>query len=150
MLGVVLQRKTNGVIRRRVASVQRGHDVYARGQLRGLFGLRYFSRHKAHALKAKLVCQGAAFLHQVGAPLDAQHQTLWRLRFEKQVVQNKTQIRFACAVIDHAQVGVLGLCTAQQRLDELVEVKNLFELAPRILVELAIAREDMQLLQQRD
>src|SRR5690606_22217168 len=37
----------------------------------------------------------------------------------------------------------------QQRLDELHQVVHLLELAPRVLVELALAGEDVQLLQQR-
>ena len=38
----------------------------------------------------------------------------------------------------------------QQLFDELEQVVDLFELAPRVLVELAIAGEDVQLFQQLD
>ena len=38
----------------------------------------------------------------------------------------------------------------QQRGDELVQVIDLLELAPRVLVELAFAREDVQLFEQFD
>jgi hypothetical protein len=38
----------------------------------------------------------------------------------------------------------------QQLFDELEQVVDLLELAPRILVELALAREDVQLLEQLD
>ena len=38
----------------------------------------------------------------------------------------------------------------EQRLDELVQVVDLLELAPRVLVELAVARQDVQLLEQLD
>jgi hypothetical protein len=36
----------------------------------------------------------------------------------------------------------------QQRFDELVEVVDLLELAPAVLVELAVARQDVQFLEQ--
>jgi hypothetical protein len=38
----------------------------------------------------------------------------------------------------------------QQLFDELVEVVDLLELAPRVLVELAVAGEDVQMLEQGD
>ena len=38
----------------------------------------------------------------------------------------------------------------QQRFDELVEMANLFKLAAAILVELALARQDVQFLEQFD
>ena len=38
----------------------------------------------------------------------------------------------------------------QQRFDELIEVIDLFELAPRVLVEFSVTGEDMEFLEQFD
>ena len=67
---------------------------------------------------------------------------------KKQVIQNETEIRLACAMVGQAGRRVAGKRVVQQRLDELVQVVDLLELAPRVLVELALAREDVQLLEQ--
>ena len=53
-------------------------------------------------------------------------------------------------MIDQADVGVILQHLLQQRLDELVEVVNLLELAPAVLVHLPVARENVQLFQQLD
>src|SRR5690606_11340752 len=54
----------------------------------------------------------------------------------------------ADAVVHKLDVGVLGQSLGQQGLDELVEVIDLLQLAPAVLVELAVAGEDVQLLEQ--
>jgi len=53
-------------------------------------------------------------------------------------------------VIDQRYAGMLLQDVLEQRFDELVQVVDLLEFAPAVLVELAVAREDVQLLQQRD
>jgi hypothetical protein len=53
-------------------------------------------------------------------------------------------------VIRQYRVAVFLHHFEEQRLDELIEMIDLLQLAPAVLVELAVAREDMQLLQQFD
>ena len=49
----------------------------------------------------------------------------------------------------HQRDGGMGaLPFLQQRLDELIQVIHLLELAARVLIQLAVAREDVQLLEQ--
>ena len=65
-----------------------------------------------------------------------------------EVVEDKAQIRLACAVIDQHRRRLAPVHFVQQRLDELIEVVDLLELAPRVLIEPTLAREDVQLLEQ--
>ena len=67
---------------------------------------------------------------------------------KKQVVQDKTQIRLARAVVSQGEGGIAFVYLVDQRLNELVQVVNLLELAARVLVQLAFARQDVQLLEQ--
>ncbi|MCY1380590.1 hypothetical protein D9M69_684260 [compost metagenome] len=53
-------------------------------------------------------------------------------------------------MVGQGHVAALLQYRRQQRFDELHQVVDLLELAPRVLVELALAREDVQLLQQLD
>ena len=53
-------------------------------------------------------------------------------------------------MVDQRDVAARVERLLQQRLDELQQVVDLLELAPRVLVQLALAREDMQLLEQLD
>ena len=67
---------------------------------------------------------------------------------EKQVVQDKAQIRFACAVVGQRDVAApAGVQLRKQRLDKAKEVVHLLELAARILVDCAIAGENVQLFE---
>ena len=67
---------------------------------------------------------------------------------EKQVVNDETQVGLACTVVGQRWT-LRGLGQfKQQLLDELEQVVHLLELAARVLVELALAREDVQLLEQ--
>ncbi len=69
---------------------------------------------------------------------------------EEQVVQDEAEVGLAGAVVDQRHVGVILLEILQQRLDELEQVVDLLELAAAVLVHLAVAREDMQRLEQLD
>ena len=66
----------------------------------------------------------------------------------KQVVQDESEVGLARPVVGQRGRRVGCRCFVdllQQRLDELVQVVNLFQLAPRVLVQPALARQDMQL-----
>src|SRR5690606_18496951 len=71
-----------------------------------------------------------------------------RVLLEEQVVEDETEVGLAGAVVDELNVGALGQGLGQQGLDELVQVIDLLQLAPAVLVELAGAGEDVQLLEQ--
>ena len=66
------------------------------------------------------------------------------LSLEEQIVQNEAEIGFAGTVIGQT------LRIGQERLDELVKVINLLQFSPRILIELAITRQDVEFLEQFD
>ena len=53
--------------------------------------------------------------------------------------ENETKIRFAGAVISQRQPVTGGQHILQQRLDEVVQVIHLLQLAPAVLIQLAVA-----------
>ena len=59
--------------------------------------------------------------------------------FEKQIVQNKTQIGLPCPMIHQLNILTLLQNALQQRCDELIEVVDLLELAAGILIHPAVA-----------
>jgi hypothetical protein len=67
---------------------------------------------------------------------------------EKQVVQDEAQIRLARTVVGQRRRWVARKSIVQQRLDELVQVVNLLQLAPRVLIQFAFPRQDVQLFEQ--
>jgi hypothetical protein len=94
-----------------------------------------------------LLRQLARARHQLGAGFNAIHVAHAALA-EKTVVQHEAQVTFACAVIGQCDVALALQHLLQQRLDELQQVVHLLELAAAVLVELAVAREDVQRLEQ--
>jgi hypothetical protein len=104
---------------------------------------------EGHALEAQPLRQRARFLHQLGTRLDAVDVALPQ-RLEEQVVEDEAQVGLARAVVGQRRMALLRRQFLQQLLDELVQVVDLLELAPRVLVDAALAREDVQLLQQLD
>jgi hypothetical protein len=72
------------------------------------------------------------------------------LGLEIQVVQDEAQVGLARAVVGQRHGVAVGPQLLEDGLDELVQVVDLLELAARILVELAVAREDVQRLEQLD
>lgn len=142
------QAKGNRVVGGGVAGVQGGDDADAWGQLRGLRGVGGSDVQKVHALKAELLGQCLRRSNQLGPGFNAVD-VATRLGFEKQVVQDEAQVGLACAMVGQRE-GFTALLFFEQRLDELVQVVHLLELAPRVLVDLALAGEDVQLLQQRE
>jgi hypothetical protein len=73
-----------------------------------------------------------------------------RARLEEQVVEDEAQVGLAGAVVDQLRFGRLGQGFGEQGLDELVQVIDLLQLAPAVLVELAVAGQDVQFLEQFD
>lgn len=67
---------------------------------------------------------------------------------EIQVVKNEAQIGLARPMVGQRHGLPISGQLRQQRLNELIEVIDLLELAARILIEPALAREDMQGLEQ--
>ena len=145
--GLLFQPEGYRIIGRRVAGVQgrdhielRRHEVCSRG-----LGHRHIE--KLHALEAKFSRQLLRRLHQRRTRLDTENPALSQ-GLEIQVVKNEPQIGLARTMVSQCHgMPILGqLC--QQRLDELIEVIDLLELAARILVELSLARQNMQGLEQ--
>ena len=68
----------------------------------------------------------------------------------KQVVQDKAEVRLAGAMVGQRGCRVVDRYVIEQRLNELVQVVDLLELAAGVLVEAALARQTVQLLEQLD
>src|SRR5256885_9222525 len=71
-------------------------------------------------------------------------------RLEIQVVEDEAQVGLAGTVVGQGDRMVVGRQFFEDGSDELVQVVDLLELAPRVLVDLAFAREDVQRLEQFD
>ena len=117
-----------------------GHGVGTRG-----FGHRHVQ--EMHALEAQLGRQLLRGLNQGRAGFNTVDMAL-RLGLEVQVIQDEAQVGLASAMVGQCE----GLAALPQLLqdgfDELVQVVDLLELAARVLVELAVARQDVQRLEQ--
>ncbi len=129
--------------------MQRGDDIDLVRQRFRFDGFLHAQLQELHAFETEFLRQFARLLHQLGAGLDTNHLPAGMLLHEE-VVENEAEIGFAGPVVDQHGVLVLRHHLLQQRLDEMIEMIDLFQLAPRILIELAIARQDMQFLQQLD
>ena len=131
--------------------MQRGHDIDpCRQTVRG-DRLGHRQVLERHAGKVQPRGQRFRFFDQLFARLDAIDARARRPAFaplEEQVVQDEAQIGLARAMIHQLDVRLVGQHLLQQRLDELDQVIDLLELAPAVLVELAVSGQDMQFLEQ--
>ena len=143
------QTEGDGVVGGGVAGVQRSHHVDALGQGRIVRRIGRRDVQKMHARKTQPRRQRARALDQNGARLDAVDRATARV-LEQQVVQDEAQVRLAGAVVGQRQLVAVRAQLAQHLLDELHQVLDLLELAPRVLVEPALAGEDVQRFQQLD
>ena len=148
--GLLLQAKGDRIVGGGIAGVQRRHHVNALRQLRAAGRLLHRQRQKAHARKTELLRQRTRTLHQFLARLDAVNRAALAL-LEEQVVDDEAQVGLAGTVVGQRDRAVAGGFQLQQDLlDKAEQVVDLLELAARILVQCAIARQDVQLLQQLD
>ena len=148
-----LQPESNRVVGGGVAGVQGGYYVDLRGQFVGLGRFGHAHIQKVHPFKAQAGSELARFFDQFGACFNPVNMTVIFFIecvecFEKQIVNNKTQIRFTRAVIRQRCARATVGQFFQELFNELVQVVNLLELAARILVELAIPRQNVQFFQQ--
>ena len=141
------QAEGNGIVRGGVAGVQGSDDVELRGHEVGLRGFGHGHVQELHPVKAQVGRQLLRGLHQWGAGFDAVDAAPAQV-FEEQVVQDEAQVGLARAVVGQGDGVVVGAEFFQDGRNELVEVVHLLELAPRVLVELALAGEDVQRLEQ--
>ena len=102
---------------------------------------------EGHALEAEALRQRARLLHQLGPGLDAVNGRPRRL--EEQVVQDEAQVRLARPVVGQCRWRPAS-GSSSNSFSMNCTVADLFELAPRVLVDAALAREDVQFLQQFD
>ncbi len=143
-----LQGKGDGVIGGGVASVQGGDDVKGSWQGAAGAGLLHRQGQKLHPRKTQPLRQCAGFFNQFWPCFYAIDSAAIVL-LEKQVVEDKAQIRLARAVVGQRDVAApIGLQLRKQRFDKAKQVVNLLELAARVLVDCAIAGEDVQLFEQ--
>ena len=71
-------------------------------------------------------------------------------RSQHELVQQRAEVALAGAAIDDRGCGVTGEGVVERRLQQPDEVADLLELAARIRVELTLAREQVEVLEQRD
>ena len=147
VLGFLLQAKGDGVVGGGVAGVQRGDHVDLLGQLGAMRRFGHAQIEELHALKAQPLGQNLGRRHQLAAGFDAIDRALAQ-GFKKQVINDEAQIRLARTMIGQRGTGVAGGQLFEQLFDELEQVVDLLELAARVLVELAVAGQDVQLFQQ--
>ena len=129
--------------------MQRGHHVDLRRQLRRVGRLGHAEVEEGHALESQPRRQRARLLDQFGPRLDAVDVPAAAL-LEEQVVDDEAEVGLAGAVVGQRGLRAVARQFAQQLLDELEQVVDLLELAARVLVEPAFAREDVQFLEQFD
>ncbi len=142
------QGELDGVVGRRVAGVQRGDDVDVLGQRVGTDRLRHRGVDEGHVRKPEPCRQCARLVHQVVAPLDAMD--VGGAFLQEQVVEDEAEIGFAGSVIDQGERVLSPEHLVDQGFDEMAQVIHLLELAAAVLVESAVAGEDVQFLQQFD
>lgn len=146
-LGFFLQAKGNRIIRGGIAGMQSSDHIKALGHEVRMRGLCHRHVQEMHALKAQVCGQLLRGFHQWCAGFNAVDAAL-ALRLEVQVIQDEAQIGLASPVVSQGD-GVIVLAQLfQNGFNELIQVIHLLELAARVLVELAVTREDMQRLEQ--
>ncbi len=124
--------------------MQRRHHIGTAGRRR----IRDGALDEPHAVEATLRRDALRGLDQIVSRLDGDDRAA-PLFGEEQVVEHETEIGFPGAQIGQHRLGLRRERAVQRRLYQLRQVQHLFQLAPRIRVQRAVAREDMQRLEQR-
>ncbi|CAM2149265.1 hypothetical protein PT2222_210054 [Paraburkholderia tropica] len=150
MARVLLEREAQRVVGGGIAGVQRRDDIDRRRQLHRRDRVGHREIQKRHPLEAEPRRQFLRALHELVARLDTKDARVVAQTLEEQVVQNESQVGLARTVIDERDVAAILLEVVEQRLDELEQVIDLLQLAAAVLVHLAVARQDMELLQELD
>jgi hypothetical protein len=87
--------------------------------------------------------------YQLGANLDGT-QLATAERADHQFVQQEAQVGLASAAVDDLRIGVTSIDIVERWAQQAHEVTDLLELAAGVLIELTIAGEQVQLLQERE
>jgi hypothetical protein len=145
--GLLLQAEGDGVVGGGITGMQGRDHVELRGHGSGMRGLGHRHVEKSHALEAQVCSQLLRCLDQRCARLYAVDAAAPQ-RLEIQVVEDEAQIRLARAMVGQRDRMALDGQLLQDGCDELVQVVDLLELATRVLVDPAFAREDVQGLEQ--
>jgi hypothetical protein len=130
-----------------VAGVQRGDQVDLRGQRGRINGVLDAQVEEGHAGEAQPAGQIARVVYQFRAGLDAVDVAVVPA-LEEQVVEDEAEVGLARAMVGQGQGAVDGDQLGEQWLDEMEQVIDLLQLAPAVLVELAVAGQDVQFLEQ--
>ncbi|KFB72064.1 MAG: hypothetical protein AW09_002763 [Candidatus Accumulibacter phosphatis] len=146
---LLVEGEANRVVSGGVTGVQSGDDVHPRGQLRRLDGVLDVQVQEGHARESESAGKAARVLDEFCARLDTVNVAIVP-GAEEQIVEEEAEVGFARAVIDQRQDLATGDDLGEQRFDEMAEVMDLLELAPAVLVELAVAGQDVQRLEQFD
>jgi len=143
--GAMPEREADRLVGRGVAGVQRRDHVRAPAR-EICFGDGALDEF--HALEAAFARQRAGTLAKIGAGFDANDVPAPR-RAENEVVENESEIGFSGAEIGDDGLVLLFQQRVQGGAQGLDEVHHLLQLAPRILIEAALARQDMKRPEER-
>ena len=144
MVRVVRDGTEQGVVGGGVAGVQRDHQVdpiRPRGCVEGCGG-------EAHPVEAQLPRPFLRARGQLGPRLDGEQRALAG-GLEKQLVEDEAEVGIAAAGVDQDRVTEAGEDVVQRRPEQPDQVVDLLQLAERVGVEVPVAGEQVQLLEER-
>ena len=145
VVGAARDGERERVVGGRVAGVQRRHDLHARGQL----GVGDAPGDEMEPLLPVAGRARGRAVDELGPRLDGPQRAAPRGP-EHELVEQRPERALAGAAVDDRGRGVARERVLEGRAQQAHEVTDLLELAARVGVELPLAREQMQLLEQRD
>ena len=145
-LGLVAQREADRIVGGGVAGMQRRHHVGAAVRQHRVGDA---AGHERHALEAAVAGQRLRAFDQLGAHVDTDDRAAPG-RTDHEVVEDEAEIGLAGAEIGDHRVVALGQQRVDRRPQQLHEMQHLLQLAPRVEVQAALARQHVQRLEQRD
>src|SRR5690606_426270 len=148
MLGLLMQGEPYGVVSGGVACMQRSDNIDLGWQAIGDNRISYRQIQEGHAWKPQSLSQIDCAFNQFFTGFNSVQMRLIFQLLEEQVIQNESQIRFTRTMVYQRDAITALLQVFKQRFDKLKQVVHLLELATAILIHLAVARKDVQRLQQ--
>lgn len=95
-------------------------------------------------MKSQFIGKRPGLFNELRAKLYPYHFSLL-FSFEEKIIKNETKVRFTCTVINKHSALFFSGRVPEQGFDELVEMIDLLQLSSGVLIELAVARENVEL-----
>ena len=144
VIRAVARRQHDGVVGGGVAGVQRGHQIHPRWNR----GARHLGFQEAHAFVAEPGGPLGGGPGQLRARLDAEERPLPG-RSHGELVEDEAQVALARAAVHQHRVAEAGEDVVERRGEEPHQVVHLLQLAQAVGVEVAVAGEQVQFLEER-